>query len=145
MNCHNTLPKILVTVFVGMAVLAEVPTVQAGEHEPKTCSNATLRGSFGLHATGIRSGSPVAAVGKVTFDGQGNVQSNTTRSLNGVISRVAEVGTYTVNPDCTGSMFFTGGEIDFVIVDDGAELRAIAATPGTVTTQILRRQFSERD
>jgi len=137
--------KFLVTVFAGMVVLGYVPKVQAGEDEQKTCSNATLRGSFGLHATGSRSGSPVAAVGKVTFDGQGNVQSSATRSFNGVISRVVEVGTYTVNPDCTGSMFLTGGEIEFVIVDNGTELRAIAAAPGTVTTEILRKQFPERD
>jgi hypothetical protein len=38
------------------------------------CSNATLKGSYGLHATGTVSGvSDSTAVGRFTFDGNSNL------------------------------------------------------------------------
>ena len=57
-------------------------------------------------------------------------------------------GTYQVNSDCTGSMTLyvlpigTTANFDFVIDDDGAELRVIVAEPGTVETRVYKKQFS---
>ena len=56
-------------------------------------------------------------------------------------------GTYTVNPDCTGSMtlnvspFDSTVHADFVIDDDGAELRAIGSDAGLIETRVYRKQF----
>ena len=137
--------KILVTVFASMFLLAGAPKVQAGEDEPNACSNATVQGGFGLHATGTGAlGVPVARVGRVTFDGQGNLQFTATRSVNGVIASEAGVGTYTVNPDCTGIFIPTGSPRDCVIVDNGTELRCILTVSGRVFTEILKKQFPDR-
>ena len=55
-------------------------------------------------------------------------------------------GTYTVNPDCTGT--FTAQispvrittHVSFVIDDNGKEFQAIQTDPGVVVTGIGRRQ-----
>ena len=39
-----------------------------------------------------------------TFDGNGNTNATATISSNGNIAKVTVQGTYTVNPDCTGTM-----------------------------------------
>lgn len=60
-------------------------------------------------------------------------------------------GTYTVNPDCTGTftlLIASAGitqHVFFVIDDGGAEFRAIETDPGFVGTRIGRRQFPEGD
>jgi hypothetical protein len=57
-------------------------------------------------------------------------------------------GTYVVNPDCTGSMtlfvspFNITVDLDFVIDDDGAELRAIVTNAGSNESRVYKKQFS---
>jgi hypothetical protein len=77
-----------------------------------------------ISGAGSLGGSSVVALGKVTYDGQGNGQASETRSTAGVISRAAAVqGVYTVNPDCTGSKIFGGTTTyDFVVTPDGREI-----------------------
>ena len=147
-------PTTLAIVFATAFVLGIVPRAQAGDD--KECSNATLRGSFGFTSTGTLlalpppSAGPFAEIGRQTFDGQGNTDATATLSANGNIKRVTVVGTYVVNPDCTGSMtllvspFGSTVNLDFVIDDDGTELRAI--TTGNVTgnteSRVYKKQFS---
>ena len=125
----------------------------ASEHE-RVCSNASLQGSFGFTAEGTLLAlpppfaGPFAETGRQTFDGTGNTDATGTLSANGNIVRVTVQGTYAVNPDCTGSMtldilpFEATATFDFVIDDDGAELRAIAADTGAVENRVYRKQFS---
>jgi len=66
------------------------------------CSNATLHGSYGLHATGTVIGvGDFAAVGRFTFDGNGNL---TGKLFVRVAGNNAEPpvfsGSYSVSPDC---------------------------------------------
>lgn len=124
--------------------------------EQKICSNATLWGSFGYTSTGTLLDSyvpppfagPFAEVGRQTFDGKGNTDATATLSANGNINQnVAIEGTYTVNPDCTGSMTLnvpslqTTVHADFVIDHDGAEIRAISTDSGVVESRVYRNQF----
>jgi hypothetical protein len=44
-------PTTLVVVFATMFVLGIVPRAQAGEDKECSCSNATLRGSFGFNSS----------------------------------------------------------------------------------------------
>src|SRR5271167_930653 len=138
----------LVVVFATLFVLGIAPNTQAGEDEHKECSNATLHGSYGFTATGTVAGiGPVAEVGRATFDGKGNSTRTGTRS-DGTTETVT--GTYTVNPDCTGSGKDTGssqaGEIpNFVIDDDGREIRSIVFGPGVVITVVATKQFTNDD
>ena len=151
-------PTTLVMAFATVFALGIVPRAQAGQD--KECSNATLRGSFGFTSTGTLlaipapSAGPFAEIGRQTFDGTGdNTEGTATLSANGNINHVTFSGTYAVSPDCTGSMTLvvlpSGRTItlEFVIDDDGAELRAIlTSTPsGNTESRIYTKQFSRKD
>jgi hypothetical protein len=90
---------------------------------------------------------PFAEIGRQTFDGSGNTDATATLSANGNIFRVTVHGTYVVNPDCTGSMtlyispFGATAHLDFVIDDDGAELRAISTGAGSIESRVYKKQF----
>ena len=147
-------PTTLAIVFATVFVLGIVPRAQAGEH--RECSSASIRGSFGFTSTGTLlalpppSAGPFAEIGRQTFDGQGNTEGTATLSANGNIRHVTFFGTYVVNPDCTGSMtlfilpFGTTITLDFVIDDDGAELRALltSSPSGNTESRVYRKQFS---
>jgi len=130
---------ILILVFTGLFVLSVVANAQAAG-----CSNASVKGSFGFILTGTRIGGsdpgPRANVGRFTSDGKGNLSGYETKSKNGtIILDVTITGTYTVNPDCTGSTTITGsdGEVrnfDFVIVNKHSEVFGIQIDDGRVTT-----------
>ena len=110
--------------------------------EPR-CSQATLSGTYvtadagtvGANTTGAAA---YATVGKVTYDGRGNGDSVFTQSVAGsVASKLRATGTYTVNPDCTGSKNFggpSGTNFDFVVTADGREIVWIVTNPGAVLT-----------
>jgi hypothetical protein len=71
------------------------------------CSAETIRGAYALYATGIAFGAPWAAIGRSTFDGAGNSTSTMIETYDGVIDDGTLDGTYTLNPDCRGSMTYT--------------------------------------
>ena len=112
-------------------------------------------GSFGFTSIGTLLDSfvpppfagPLAEVGRQTFDGKGHTDATATLSSNGNINKVTIEGTYTVNPDCTGAMtldispFGSTVHADFVIADDGAELRAIVSESGVIESRVYSRQF----
>jgi hypothetical protein len=120
----------------------------------KECSDATLEGSFGYSSTGTLLPSyvpppfagPFAEVGRETFDGKGNTDATATLSANGNINKVTIEGTYKVNPDCTGSMTLKVSPLDatvhadFVIDEDGAELRVIGTDAGVVESRVYKKQ-----
>jgi hypothetical protein len=139
-----------VSMFYAQSVVAQE---QSGK--VKECSNATLQGSFGYTSTGTLLPSfvpppyagPFAEVGRQTFDGKGNTHATATTSSNGSIVKVTIGGTYTVNQDCTGSMilevspFDSTVHADFVISDDGAEIRYIDTDSGVVESRVYSKQF----
>jgi hypothetical protein len=148
-------PTTLTVVFTIVFALGIVPRAQAGED--KECSNASLRGSFGFTSTGTLlalpapNAGPFAEIGLQTFEGRGDyTEGSATLSTNGNIGHVTFNGTYVVNPDCTGSMTLfvlpLGRTItlDFVIDDDGAELRALltSSPSGNTESRVYRKQFS---
>ena len=124
--------------------------------EDRGCSNATLRGTFAYTSIGFITGppefaGPFAEVGTQSFDGRGGTTANVTLSQNGNIVPVTVVGTYTVNPDCTGSATLQVSPISvtvhmlFVIDDSGNGFQAIETDPGLVITRIARRLFPGRE
>lgn len=144
--------KSTVTVVATVIVLGIGSFARAGEAE--RCSNLTLRGSFGYTSTGMLLPSstpppfagPFGEIGRQTFDGHGNTEATATLSANGNIVRVTILGTYSVNPDCTGAMTLAVAPLgltvnaDFVIVRDSAEIHAIGTDPGVVETRIYKKQ-----
>jgi hypothetical protein len=88
-----------------------------------TCSNASLRGTYGFLHDGTNSnGAPAtAAVSQLTFDSTtGTFTGETTASHGGVIATEALSGTYTVASNCTGTGVPAGGSpFSFVVTSTG--------------------------
>jgi hypothetical protein len=143
-----TIAKAFAITVAAALALGIAPKAQAGDKE---CSNATLTGRFAFTSTGFITdppdlAGPFAIVGTQTFDGDGAFTAAATVSQNGNIVPVSIAGTYTVNPDCTGTFTAQISPVDvtthlfFVIDDDGKELQLIQTDPGVVVTGIARRQ-----
>ena len=87
----------------------------------RQCSNATLKGSYGLHATGTISGmGDFAAVGRFVFDGEGHLTGKLYMRINGNNLGPNEfTGTYSVDTDCTVMDSWGGSTHVSVIVNNG--------------------------
>lgn len=100
---RNFAPTMLVIVFTATLVVSMVPTAQAA-----ACSFARAAGTYGVSDSGTVVGiGPRATVALLTFDAAGGVKANVTASLNGSVTESTLSGTYTVNPDCTGTASFS--------------------------------------
>ncbi len=149
-------------VAAGLAV-ALVPTIPSGvaahdDTRSRRCSERTLRGDYGLLASGVRAVPPFLGGGTErwvatalwTFDGNGAFTQGPGAGLHGEVTGVApdagEIpGTYEVNANCTGKMELHVPELPFpiqytfVIVDDAREVKAAVMAPGTATAELTRK------
>ena len=93
----------------------------------KTCSNSTLNGTYGALIRGTASGLPFAALDVVTADGNGNFSGTGTIAYNSVISQNVPISaTYSINADCSGSVSFSSGATqNLVITHDGEQVQFI--------------------
>ncbi len=127
--------KRLATFGLAVMTFAAAPHVLKAADANALCprGNATLRGTYMSRSAGTIVGvGPLTAVGWLLYDGTGDVVNGFTVSVNGVISRSTISGTYTVNSDCTGSTYLSGGHYDFVVTADGSRVNWIRTDPGTV-------------
>src|SRR4051812_33378420 len=100
------------TILTIVALVVGAASVAMADDRDKGCSNASLRGNFDYSSTGTLLPSyvdppfagPFAEVGLQNFDGNGNTSGTATLSANGNIVPITFTGSYSVNPDCTGSM-----------------------------------------
>jgi len=107
------------------------------------CSNASLQGSYGLHATGTTAtGDLVAAVGVFSFDGNGHLTATLFVRLPSATLELHPSGTYTVSSDCTVSDTWGGSGHESVIVDGGRGYVILNTTDGVISGE-ARKQFSE--
>ena len=141
------------TFAIAAVALGIAPPAKAAD---KGCSNATLRGTFVHTASGFEisppsMAGPIAGVGVDTFDGKGGVTTTARLSINGYIppTPLTATGTYTVNPDCTGTYKISSPDgtttLFLVIGDNGNEIQAICIDPGVVLNHTFRRQFPVGD
>lgn len=122
----------------------------------KPCSEATVRGDYGIQIQGTRpapGGLTESVVGVVfrTYDGHGNFDqvSNVKGSITGTVPDSKGFGTYEVNPDCTGIIRFQPGpgiliEERLVIVDSGREIRAAVMVPTAVVITSVHQRIHRR-
>lgn len=107
-------------VFATIFLMPAVPNAQA-----RDCSNASLQGGYGffVDAVILPAGTPRAILGRFSFDGNGNFTNTLTINNNGMVMHADDLGTYTVNADCTGKIFTNGGTrtIEIVLVNGGNE------------------------
>jgi hypothetical protein len=103
------------------------------------CSIASLKGTYAFRRTGVNNvvGGPIAQIGINVLNGDGRILLiRTTRSSNGVILDwfdQLEPGSYTVDPDCTGSFFNKLNNL--VVLDGGKRYFLLAVSPGTIVTE----------
>ena len=128
----------LAVLFIGL--LTAVQPLQAA-----TCSNASLKGDYGILVTGTAAGNPIATMGKITADGNGALTGSETFSVNGTLFDTVTVsGTYTVGATCSGKATITpqGGTAttyNLAILANG-KVQLVGADSGTVESGLLRTQ-----
>jgi len=145
-----TIGKTLTIAAITALGLGIAPTAEA---QNKGCSNTTLQGTFAYTSTGSITAppelaGPIAEVGTQTFDGNGGTAATATLSSNGTMLPLTITGTYSVNPDCTGtftlqvvSPFQATIDVFFVIDNAGDEFQAMETNQGFVITRIGRRLY----
>ncbi len=141
---------------IGHAQLGEVEMREMFSEGPgQACGNSALQGTYGALGWGFaappgQTPLPFAQIGLLSFDGIGGVTNKVTRSNNGIISRGNDVGSYTINPDCTGTITILTPNppfqltFDLVIADlqgpkIANEFYYIATTPGGVVVSSARK------
>jgi hypothetical protein len=145
----STIAKTFTIAAVAALTLGLAPIANA---QGVACSNASLRGTFADKDTGFITApaalaGPFAGVNLETFDGNGTLTGAGTASQNGNIVSITFTGTYTVNPDCTGTYTVLISPLGltthafFVIDDNGNELQIVITDSGNVITCLARRQF----
>ena len=128
-----------------LAVLLSGGGVRPAAAKHDRCDNGSISGSYGYTVNGTNLGvGLVAAVGRVTSDGRGNLSATDTLSAAGTILHRTITGSYAVNPDCTGSGQFTDNfgltvHLDFVVNDGGDEFQFIQTDPGTIFTGLAKK------
>ena len=101
---------------------SNIPPVHADGRREKACSEKTLKGSYGFYRNGTTSTGPLAALGILFFDGNGNVSGSQSISRNGVFTFDVPIppGPYEVAADCTAKFLTdTGVEVARVLIVDG--------------------------
>ena len=107
--------------FFRLSLIMLTLAIGVSAEDNANCSNATLHGNYGLHATGTVIGvGDFAAVGRFTFDGKGNLKAKLFVRINGNNVEPPELtGVYSVSPDCTVTDSWGGSSHVSVIVDRG--------------------------
>jgi hypothetical protein len=112
----NKVARMGITVLFAASLIVSMSAF-AQAKEQHECSLARSAGNWSFTDNGTVIGvGPRTAVGVLTLDGKGNLLNGVaTSSLNGTIADETFFGTYTVNPDCTGTVsaqiFASGTEI----------------------------------
>ena len=123
-----------------LLVLTLCWVASAYAEETAQCSNSRLRGAYAYTGWGDLVGvGPLSSIGKVEFDGSGNI---TNALVHGVVNGVQPpadfstgTGSYVVNENCTGRIHIvqsSGPPLDILIIvaRRGQEIRGVNATPG---------------
>ncbi len=156
---------VLLIIAVGTLLLV-VPTTKVSAAHPRgrdSCSNSSAVGSYGYSCTGVAPNAfaagfpvePFAGYGVVTSDGRGQWHGSGKVSFNGKIVKwthdTRSAFPSNVNHDCTGDVTYavtiTDGaatfpvndaHFDFVIVNDGKEVKGFPVDPGyAVSCQLI--------
>jgi hypothetical protein len=116
-------------------------TAQAG-----VCNNSTIRGSYAytIHGQVFISNGPtllIDGLAKTTFDGEGNLTELDAVAANGNVAPgwIFNTGTYSVNPDCTGTITVTNGNqpeihLQMIVAQSGNTIHEMVIDPGFATT-----------
>ena len=133
--------RILLFLLTLVAVGSQSSTAHAS-----ACSNSTIRGSYAFTIHGqvfLPDGSTLLIDGlaKTTFDGKGNLTQLDAIAANGNVAPgwASNTGTYSVNPDCTGTATITNGSqppvhLQIIVAQSGNTIHDMVIDPGFATT-----------
>jgi hypothetical protein len=131
-------------VFTGMFVMVAIPDAKA-----RDCSNASLQGGYGFSVSAIvlPAGTTRVVLGRLSFDGSGNFTNTLTINDNGTVTHATDVGSYTVDADCTAKIVTNGGTrtIEIVLVDAGKEFYQLRTDSSTIVFMFnaAKKQFPD--
>ena len=146
-------PKLTATALgilsLGMLLAALSPAAHA-QSETTGCSLSTLKGNYSVQGQGTilvqLPGLPpppllLAEIAIDFIDGAGNITGKFTANAGGVVGSGTVAGTYTVNPDCTGTIslvtsFGTPVNESFVLLRNGG-LRLVQTDSYIVITRMM--------
>lgn len=125
------------------------------DDDGKACRDSTLRGLYAFTASGFNivggTAQPKAIVELIRFNGDGTLTvPAATVSINGFITHSPLVGqppgtgTYSVEPDCTGSLQFgpSGPTYDLFVGFKASEIQMIQTGPGAPVFQGMAERVS---
>ena len=129
--------------FLVLSVAPDTITTEEGERlEGEDCSVASLNGTYAFRRTGVNNdvGGPIAQIGIAFYKDGMRGLIRTTRSGNGEIRPWTDYptnGSYAIDPDCTGSLFYEDGGTanNLVVLDGGKRFFLLSVLPGTITTE----------
>jgi len=110
------------------------------------CSDSTIQGTyaFTIHGQVFLPGGAILLIdglAKTTFDGKGNLTQLDAVAVNGNLAPgwTSNTGTYSVNPDCTGTFTVTNGNqppvhLQMIVAQSGNTIHDIVTDPGYATT-----------
>jgi hypothetical protein len=147
----TTMKQSVAAVALSITLLLLIGSRQASAEDDQNCSKASLRGSYGFQFSGsIPNVLAIGGIARVVFDGQGNFTQTDDEqiSVSGqapmVILDRPGTGTYTVNPDCTGSETLNaGGQVHhsrLVLVNHGKKIFDMGSDKGVVLTGVGEKQ-----
>jgi hypothetical protein len=134
---------IVITALYHARTVHATPAVINVHAHDRGCSVASLKGIYAFRRTGVNNvvGGPIAQIGIDVFNGDGTRgRIRSTRSTNGEIrdwTNSPPNGSYTVDPDCTGSFFDADGikTNNVVVLDGGKRFFLLSVMPDTITTE----------
>lgn len=141
----------LIVALIAVCVVAGVVGAAAQTDAEQRCTAATLKGQYIFTGRGnLASGDPRVEhmhYGVFVFDGAGNLSGMQTSSRGGEVRRREAIkGTYTLSPDCTGTMSFddrfrVGGEVhwDLFVTRDGRKGNMIRTDPGAMAVRSFEK------
>jgi hypothetical protein len=124
------------------------------------CTNASFSGSYAFSEQGTvvlapnSPSVPMVAVGILNADGEGKATVTATGSFNGVIAPfVVTSGSYTINPDCSGTMEMNPittlpdgskvqSKVSLAVIIAGPEVRYLSTTSGETLIGTMIKQTS---
>jgi hypothetical protein len=146
---------LLVAGFALLVTFARIPGAVTKVHaNDRVCSVASLKGTYAWHRTGVNNvvGGPIDEIGIAFYGGDGTRGLiRNTRSTNGEIRPWTDFpapnGTYTVDPDCTGSLFDTDGTLsnNIIVLDGGKRYFVLSEAAGTIVSEEGIRQEEGKD
>lgn len=140
-------------VVVACIMLIGGATKMPSVHAQTGCDLSSFTGAYGYNLNGYvydNAGNLylIASAGLIVPDGSGAITGSDTYSFDGTIGKRTYTGTYTMNPDCTGSatLQITVGNAtgsvhgDFVAVNNAREINFVQTDANYILSGTFKKQ-----